>query len=91
MIAFRESSLPATTLELEAAHPVIKSLAQRLRESSHRYLRSVSCEYVGGVLTLRGRLPSFYLKQMVQVLAEKVEGVDEIINLIDVVHAGRMT
>lgn len=67
---------------------VVDLVQQRLKESSHYYLRTISCEYDSGVLTLRGRVPTFYLKQTVQKLAEKVDGVEHIVNLVDVVNPG---
>jgi hypothetical protein len=43
--------------------------------------------YHEGMLVLRGRLPSFYLKQVLQTLLRDVEGVDRIDNRVDVVSA----
>ena len=39
---------------------------ERLRRSSCLALRDISCLANGGVLTLRGYLPSYYLKQVVR-------------------------
>ena len=65
--------------------PDILTLVQdQLRSSSHNYLRCVNCAFDAGVLTLRGRVPSFYLKQTAQALAAKVDGVQQIVNLMDV-------
>ncbi len=59
----------------------------RLRESGYREFQSVSCEYSGGVLTLRGRVPSFYLKQLAQTLIRGVRFVAEIHNRLEVAAA----
>ena len=67
---------------------VVERVQNRLRESSYYYLRAVTCEFDRGVLTLRGRVPTFYLKQTVQALAEKVDGVRQVVNLVDVVNPG---
>lgn len=56
----------------------------RLRRSGYLALRDVSCEVSGRVAWLRGRLPSYYLKQMAQAVVADVEGVQQVINLIDV-------
>lgn len=37
-----------------------------------------------GVLCLRGRLPTFYLKQVLQTVLRNVEGVEQIDNRVDV-------
>jgi len=56
----------------------------RLRHSPYRELRRVSCELHDGVLMLRGRVSSYYLKQMAQQLVCRLEGVVEIDNRLDV-------
>jgi osmotically-inducible protein OsmY len=58
---------------------------QRLGGTSYQFLRFVDCCFQNGVLTLRGRVPSFYLKQMAQSLLANIEGVDRIDNRVDVV------
>ena len=58
---------------------------RRLRRSGYLALRDVSCDACAGVVRLRGRLPSYYLKQMAQAVVAEVEGVRRVINLIEVV------
>jgi hypothetical protein len=72
--------------------PAPADLAERgLRSSRYSALRHVSCDYRGGVLVLRGCLPSYYLKQIAQeVVAQLVKGVGRLDNQIQVVPpAGR--
>ena len=47
--------------------------------------REVTFHYSNGVLTMRGRLPSFYLKQVLQTLLRDLHGVNQINNQVDVV------
>jgi osmotically-inducible protein OsmY len=77
---------PARLLAPSAGAKVLELVQRRLRDSSYYYLRTVSCAFDEGVLTLRGRVPSFYLKQTVQVIAENVEGVSQVVNLVDVMY-----
>jgi hypothetical protein len=42
---------------------------------------------VNGVLLLRGRVPTFYLKQMLQSWLKDLDGVSRIDNQVDVVSA----
>jgi osmotically-inducible protein OsmY len=64
----------------------IKELAERcLRSTSHLALRNLSCDYLDGVLVLRGRLPTYYLKQVAQEVVTQLEGVESIDNQIQVV------
>jgi osmotically-inducible protein OsmY len=60
----------------------------RLRNNTYLALKNVSCEYEGGRLTLRGCLPSYYLKQVAQELVLGVAGVREIVNNIKVIKVG---
>ncbi len=81
---------PAISIHTAAPGGSVLELVQRrLRESSYYYLRTIHCAVDEGVVTLRGRVPSYYLKQTVQSLAEKVEGVQQVINLVDVMYPAR--
>jgi osmotically-inducible protein OsmY len=62
-----------------------QEVACRLRWSGYLALRDVSCGIRGGVLSLHGRLPTHYLKQVAQAIAVEVEGVSSVVNRIDVV------
>jgi osmotically-inducible protein OsmY len=59
-----------------------------LERTGHLFMRTVSCEYDRGVLVLRGRVPSFYLKQLALAKVRGLPGVDEVVNQIDVVGRG---
>jgi hypothetical protein len=56
-----------------------------LRHSPYRLLQQVCCEEKGDALILRGRLPSYYLKQMAQCTVAGVAGDHRIVNEIEVV------
>lgn len=58
-----------------------------LRRSSYFELRGISCEFSGGVLTLRGHVPTYHLKQIAQASVVDVPGVVEVHNLIEVTPA----
>lgn len=60
-----------------------------LRGNPYLALKNVSCEYCEGVLTLRGCLPSYYLKQMAQAAVSRVAGGARIVNQIEVIAAWR--
>jgi osmotically-inducible protein OsmY len=60
-----------------------------LRCNSYLALQNVCCEYRDGILTLRGRLPTYYLKQMAQAAVARVEGLGRIVNEIEVTPAVR--
>ncbi|HEV3204764.1 MAG TPA: BON domain-containing protein [Gemmataceae bacterium] len=56
-----------------------------LRSNSYLALKNISCEYQEGVLILKGYLPTYYLKQVAQAVVAPTEGVDRILNQIEVV------
>lgn len=69
-----------------------------LERSPYLPLRSVRCDVHNGVLTLRGRVSSFYLKQMALATVRNVEGALKICNDVIVgkpgthlvLHVGRI-
>ena len=64
----------------------IAEIAQQvLRQSSYFELRDVACDFSGGVLTLRGRVPSYHLKQLAQASVAELPGVVEVHNRVEVV------
>jgi osmotically-inducible protein OsmY len=63
---------------------ITEAAKECLQNSPYRPLREVLCECDWGVLFLRGRLPSFYHKQLAQQAVAHVNGVRQIINEIEV-------
>jgi hypothetical protein len=51
-----------------------------LRSSAYGPIRRVRCEVFQRVLTLRGRVPNFYMKQMAQTVVREVLSNDIVIN-----------
>lgn len=56
-----------------------------LRQARSGELRSVSCDFHQGVLTLRGRVPSYYLKQLAQEVIRAVAPGEQVQNHLHVV------
>jgi BON domain len=66
-------------------HPTLDhKVGEKLRQSSYRALRGISCTTVDGEVRLMGVLPSYYLKQVAQEITGDVEGVRDVVNLIKV-------
>lgn len=63
---------------------VTQAARARLRNSPYAIVRSVSCEYEGGMLRLQGRLPTFYHKQMAQEAVAGLHGVLQVVNQTEV-------
>jgi hypothetical protein len=69
---------------LKAHDELAAKVESHLRATSYAQLRDVSCESELGVLTLRGRVSTFYMKQIAQTLVREVPGVSQVVNLIQV-------
>lgn len=63
-----------------------RQAAQCLSGSAYAPVRCVRCSVKAGVLTLSGRVPSFYLKQVAQSLVLKLGQFEGVINHLDVPH-----
>jgi len=79
-------------IQIAVAPPVRELLEQsvlaeargRLQKSTYLSLRRISCEYLHGLLTIRGEVPTYYLKQLAQTLLGTLDGVAEVNNLLRV-------
>jgi osmotically-inducible protein OsmY len=76
------------TNSLATAAETAQALCQRVERllcgNGVLALRGVTCELHQGRLTLCGQVPTYYLKQLAQVVASQVEGVEGLVNAIDV-------
>jgi osmotically-inducible protein OsmY len=70
----------------QAANPRdrAKSAQRRLRASPWSELRCVTAEYHDGILVLRGRVSSYYHKQLAQETVRRVLGAEAINNVVEV-------
>jgi osmotically-inducible protein OsmY len=80
MIVFTE---PARLPSRRIQH--IAEMAQRrLSQTPYRTIQRLSCQFDGHILTLRGELPSFYQNQLAQEAVAGMEGVERVVNLVEV-------
>jgi hypothetical protein len=67
---------------------VLETVRRRIHACSYRFIfRKVTWHYNDGQLTLRGCVPSFHLKQLLQELLRGIEHVTQITNSVDVVSS----
>jgi osmotically-inducible protein OsmY len=57
----------------------------KIRQAPYQALRRIECRCLNGVLTLSGRVPSYYLKQCAQELVGEVANVEHVNNELEVV------
>lgn len=81
-LAERQTILIKRSRALEEA--ILGEARQRLHARGYEELRSITCEYHEGMIILRGRLSSFYLKQLAQEAIRTQPGVTIIVNTTDV-------
>lgn len=69
-----------------------QSARQRLAQDYPHvvHFERISLDYIDGILTLRGQLPSFYLKQVLQERLRGMEGVVQIANQVSVIGSSRV-
>ncbi len=80
-----DSTEAAITLDdRSVAERVVRQARAYLHTSPYMPLRALSCESDNGVITLKGRVPSFYLKQLALAELMRKLRVREINDLIEV-------
>ena len=63
---------------------VVKMAQECLSRSAEQGIGTIACHFEAGVLFLRGKLPSFYHKQLAQEAVRDVTGVNQVVNQIEV-------
>jgi osmotically-inducible protein OsmY len=82
--AYPKDRTPSAESSEAASHETKERAAARLKMSAYKPVRHVQCEVDRGVLWLRGRLQTFFLKQVAQEAVANLEGVRQIVNQIEV-------
>lgn len=60
---------------------------RRLKDSPYFTLRSITIGFHEGVLVLRGQVACYYHKQLAQEMVRHVDGVEIVVNAVDVVDS----
>lgn len=63
---------------------VVAEAHRRLQRSSYPSHRRLECRFHGGVLTIQGRVPSYYLRQIAWALVADLRGIDEFVDRMEV-------
>ena len=79
-----KASTQITSPVATTGEQIVEMAEKTLRGSSYWPLRQVRCSYDEGQLTLHGKVPSFYLKQVAQSAIRKVEKSVQIDNRLEV-------
>ena len=79
-----ETAQKSGNAEVTAAEGVGKAAAKLLELSGYTALRQLQCEIIESMVIVRGFLPSYYLKQMAQSILQRLEGIQTVMNLVEV-------
>ncbi|HUT95260.1 MAG TPA: hypothetical protein VMY37_37750 [Thermoguttaceae bacterium] len=71
-----------------ASERIVAEIRRRLHSTGFHALRSVECEYRDGTVVLRGRVATYYHKQLAQAVLLIDPLVETLVNLIDVSDNG---
>jgi osmotically-inducible protein OsmY len=66
---------------------LVERVERALRATGYSPLRAVEVSVRGQLVILRGRVPSYYMKQLAQAVAMGVAGTRELRNDVDVVRS----
>jgi osmotically-inducible protein OsmY len=80
-----EVRLAGETQRSSKPRSIVEIAKSRLRDCPHLTTQRVWCELQDRRLFLRGQVPSFYLKQLAQTAVVGLEGVDQVVNEIEVI------
>lgn len=67
------------------SNPVATEAKRRILHQPHLSVQRIWCEYAERTLFLHGQVPSFYLKQLAQTAVVGLDGVNQVVNEIEVI------
>jgi hypothetical protein len=71
-------------MHLDKAEQITTVAKQRIIHQPHLSVQRIWCDFDGKRLILRGQVPSFYFKQLAQEAVADLEGVEQVVNEIEV-------
>jgi osmotically-inducible protein OsmY len=77
--------VPISKRDAADQEAVLSEVRLRFERSPYQELHGVICDFQKGVLSLRGRVPSCFLKQIAQSTVFSIERVEMIDNRLEVV------
>jgi osmotically-inducible protein OsmY len=83
LLAQGDSTLPDSPADKQ----LLESVENQLRHNSYLAHKDIRCDCRHGVLTLRGHLPTYYLRQLAGALAADAAGDAPVRNEIEIVHS----
>jgi osmotically-inducible protein OsmY len=69
---------------LDKTEQIAEAAKRRIVHQPHLSVQRIWCDFDAGRLILRGQVPSFYFKQLAQEAVADMEGVEQVVNEIEV-------
>jgi hypothetical protein len=79
-------ALPLQRNSMQEDEAILAEARTRFQRSPYHELHEINCDFREGVLILRGRVPSYFIKQVAQSAVFSLEGIGEIDNRLEVVE-----
>jgi osmotically-inducible protein OsmY len=70
--------------ESKKVEQITEAAKQLIVHQPHLSVQRIWCDFDDGRLILRGQVPSFYFKQLAQEAVSDMEGVEQVVNEIEV-------
>jgi osmotically-inducible protein OsmY len=78
------SKLPTEAVSCTEANGIQARAQAGLLASPYREVQKINCLFSNGVMLLRGQVSTFHMKQVAQTILMNIEGVNQIVNSIQV-------
>lgn len=76
--------ISSASFDVTTSQDIEATAKAQLLASPYVAIRKIFCMYDEGMLILRGRLPTFFHKQIAQAVVMRIDGVGQIVNQIEV-------
>ena len=87
-LAANTRQLLSVSVDDEIHNEVDVVVRERLEDGPYKfYFKKIRWKLYNGCLTLRGEVPTFHLKQVLQTRLKDIPGVDRLINQVDVINS----
>lgn len=78
------STIPVPTTGFNSADDLLHRVDLAIKQNPHLSRHQVFCQEEQGIVILHGRVSTFFQKQMAQESLKKLEGVEKVINQLEV-------
>lgn len=78
------STIPTPVIGMTTEDDLLHRVDMAIKQNPHLSRHQVFCQEESGIVILHGRVSTFFQKQMAQESLKKLEGVEKVINQLEV-------